>query len=556
MLGPREALKLSRRSLAVLVLFGASMFLIGLGGGRVLTYHEVLFAQPAKEMLASGNWLVPTIAGVPSTHKPPLTHWSIAAAMAVFGSQSEWVARLPAVVATILTAVLIAALAARWFGDRVGLLAGLMQVTALYSLQWGRLAECDMLLVAAVTAAMCAFALANVEGPRGRVEGRWIGCAFYAATGVAFLAKGLPGPVFIFASSVLYFLVNQNPRGLRFFWNPPGILIFVVSVVGWPLAAYWSYPQILEDQIMHHFGRYQGELGGRKNFFYYAYSLPMLLLPWTPLVVLAVVRGLRAGAYAVPFWRFVACWFVPGLLLLWTSEFKSKHYAAPLLPGLMIAGALGLLAFFRSRYQQPRLRSEWLAAIAVAACTIAAMAVYLAQPDGATGIVLLIAALAAAILLIFYFELRRLETAQLAAIFGTVWLLSVGVQTIVMPHHDSYRVDQELALRANGAMPAAEPLYLVELPENQVTYYLDHPLRRFDVRDDFLADVAQSAAGELYVLGPEHLAESLAGLGQVEVLDRCAEIHSYMTPPERLTLMRFDRHGHPVTAGAAAAAPR
>ena len=81
----------------ILVLFGASLLLIGLGSSRVLTYHEVVFAEPAKEMLASGDFVVPRIGGVPFTDKPPATAWTIAAAMTLFRSQSEWVVRLPSV---------------------------------------------------------------------------------------------------------------------------------------------------------------------------------------------------------------------------------------------------------------------------------------------------------------------------------------------------------------------------------------------------------------------------------------------------------------------------
>ena len=52
---------------------------------RTLTYHEVVFAQPAREMIATGNWLLPTFNGVPYTDKTPGPHWAIAIA------RSSWV---------------------------------------------------------------------------------------------------------------------------------------------------------------------------------------------------------------------------------------------------------------------------------------------------------------------------------------------------------------------------------------------------------------------------------------------------------------------------------
>ncbi len=83
---------LSARSRLVILAFGLSMLLTGLGS-RVLTRHETLAAQPAREMLQLGHWIIPTIAGTPRLLKPPTMSWTIAASMALFGRDAEWVAR-------------------------------------------------------------------------------------------------------------------------------------------------------------------------------------------------------------------------------------------------------------------------------------------------------------------------------------------------------------------------------------------------------------------------------------------------------------------------------
>ncbi len=141
--------------------FCGTMLLPTLGGRRVLTRHEVFAAEPAREMLHGGsaiNWVIPHFAGIPRTVKPPTMGWLIAASMALFHSEAEWVVRLPSGMSAILMALLIADLAARWSGLRVGLIAGLMQATFVYVLMQGRLAEADMPMAAAVCLAMYAFA--------------------------------------------------------------------------------------------------------------------------------------------------------------------------------------------------------------------------------------------------------------------------------------------------------------------------------------------------------------------------------------------------------------
>ena len=72
-------------------------------------------------------WLIPRMIGQPTTHKPPLTNWLISLAMIVCRSQAEWVCRSPSVLAALGTALLTAWLGTRWYGRRVGLLAGFVQ---------------------------------------------------------------------------------------------------------------------------------------------------------------------------------------------------------------------------------------------------------------------------------------------------------------------------------------------------------------------------------------------------------------------------------------------
>src|SRR5688572_25569302 len=114
-------LRLSHKLL--IVGYGLSLLLIGVGV-RTLTRHEVLAAYPAKEMLRGGSWIIPGYAGIPRTAKPPGMYWIIAGFMDVFNSDVEWVPRLPSVLAAVAMALMVATFAARFYGPRIGLIAG------------------------------------------------------------------------------------------------------------------------------------------------------------------------------------------------------------------------------------------------------------------------------------------------------------------------------------------------------------------------------------------------------------------------------------------------
>ena len=130
---------------------------IGLGGSGRLTYHEAFVAQGAREMIASGDVLVPTIDGRPWLEKPPLAVWLVALAGKLSGGVTELVARAPSGLAAALLALGVATFTARRFGPDVGWLAGLIQASTSWLVIRGRLAEADIVLACLVTWIMVAF---------------------------------------------------------------------------------------------------------------------------------------------------------------------------------------------------------------------------------------------------------------------------------------------------------------------------------------------------------------------------------------------------------------
>ena len=85
--------------LLVVLVFAFYMVRIG---DLSLRGEESRWAQVAREMLWSGNWVVPCQQGEPFLSRPPLQSWLIAGATLVRGSMDAVAVRLPAVTATLL----------------------------------------------------------------------------------------------------------------------------------------------------------------------------------------------------------------------------------------------------------------------------------------------------------------------------------------------------------------------------------------------------------------------------------------------------------------------
>jgi len=115
-------------------------------GLPLLDRDEPRFAEASREMLESGNFIVPTFNHEPRYAKPPLIYWAQAAAFTLFG-ENAFAARLPSLLATAGTAVLLFAWGASLGEASVGLLAALAYALCLQVMQQGRVATADALLI-------------------------------------------------------------------------------------------------------------------------------------------------------------------------------------------------------------------------------------------------------------------------------------------------------------------------------------------------------------------------------------------------------------------------
>jgi 4-amino-4-deoxy-L-arabinose transferase-like glycosyltransferase len=201
---PREPPEVRWPAWIVLTFFCLVLFFYGIGTGD-LWRAENLRALVAREILRSGDWIVPRLYGEPYLTKPPVMYAAIALASSPFGDVLPWTARLPSALAASATVWMFYWYFARALGRRGGLLAALVLPAAPMWLDKAGVAEIDMLQVAWVTGAVLCFlrALECTEegGSSGRAPGRhwWLLALLCVAGGV--LTKWT-APVFFYATAV------------------------------------------------------------------------------------------------------------------------------------------------------------------------------------------------------------------------------------------------------------------------------------------------------------------------------------------------------------------
>lgn len=278
--------------LVIAFLVGIFSLLFHLGDAKSLGSHEGYAIIPAREMLLSGDYIVPRFGEIPRLQKPPLIYWSIIAFAKALGGLDIWSARLPAAVGALLLAALMAVWAKRWYGGVAAIGAVATQLTSVYVLAFGRKAEADMILVLLISAALYLVVEQSPSERRQTSFLRWTG--IWACAAVSWLGKFHFGPAMIFAPAIAWIILERRWRSLWGLVNPVGIALFLAAVVIWPTLVLNRLPGAWEIWQSETIGRALGDLG-REPIWYYVPRLITWTLPWTVFAILAWPASARAA---------------------------------------------------------------------------------------------------------------------------------------------------------------------------------------------------------------------------------------------------------------------
>jgi|SoiMethySBSTD1v2_1073268.scaffolds.fasta_scaffold169656_2 4-amino-4-deoxy-L-arabinose transferase-like glycosyltransferase len=304
---------------AVALLVVASVLLAGLGSPAGGTHpDEGLYLQAAREMHDRGDWLTPTVDGRPDFTKPPLLYWVMGLAFALLG-ETLWAARLPVALAALALAWVTGRLARRVCGPAAEPVAILVLGTCLGMLRYARVDLMDVPLALAVAVGLWA-CWRVAEGASMRLL-----LVAGAAAGAATLLKGPVGPLLMVLPAAVW-LARRGllRRALPWVGGAAGIALLLAAP--WYLAMAQRYGQPFVGRF---FGtEYLGKFGfpwTAEGELVLLLALPVLLLPWSPLV------GLRGPGAALA-WP----WVVSLLFLYSLPGLKHPHYVVPALAPLAV----------------------------------------------------------------------------------------------------------------------------------------------------------------------------------------------------------------------------
>lgn len=325
--------EMARKALPMLLL--GLPFLWRLGAAPLLDVDEGAFAEATREMIASGDWGHTTLQGADRFDKPIGVYWLQMLAMWALGP-TPLAARLPSALAAWGMCVAVLRFAqARW--GREGAVAAWILATSAGLLGIGRAATADAVLNLLITLAALDLWRHFERGPEGSgaVRRAW------AWIGLGLLVKGPVAALVPLAAAVSWATFSDRPRArLAALVNPVGLALAACIAGPWYLYALARHGSAFVDGFFwtHNVARFAGPLEGHGGgLLYYLWVVPMLMLPWTPLVW-PLLRGARQD-WQWPLRRFLWCWagFVMAFFSL--SGTKLPHYALyGMVPLALLAG--------------------------------------------------------------------------------------------------------------------------------------------------------------------------------------------------------------------------
>ena len=433
-------------ALAALLVVAAVLF-SGLGSAAGGTHpDEGLYLEAGREMHARGDWLTPTVDGRPDFTKPPLLYWAMAACLSFLGT-SLFAARLPVALAGLALAWVTGRLARRELGPEAEPVAILLLGTCLGILRYARVDLMDVPLALALAVGLGALWRVASGGPPA------LSLLAGIAAAAAALLKGPVGPLLMVVPAVVYF----GRRGLlraRLPWLLGAAVLALALVAPWYVA-----------MAQQHGAAFVGRFFGTENVGKFRFpwmlegelelllALPVLLLPWTPLVRL---RG-PASALVWP-------WVLWLLLLYSLPGLKHPHYVVPALaPFVLLASA------------PPERSRRWTsAALLLGVAAAGALALRFPVPGSARlalgGVVLLVALAAMAV------SLGALRAGATGVAGGAVLLFAT-----VLPRVVPRPIPAWVATTAGG-----RPLFTATQNPGLYTFLVGTPVHRVSGADGVL----------------------------------------------------------------------
>lgn len=313
----------------------------------LMDVDESRYVSMAKDMFNTKDFLTLYLNNEFFFEKPPLYFWGECLSFAIFGKITEFTARFPVALYGTLCGYLTYFVGKKVYSRTYGVVSALILATSLEFLILAKFAILDIVVATCVWFSLAFGMLTNFCSEKSKKYFWWL---FYIFSGLAVMAKGIPGFVIPFGSM---FFISIYSKKFKEIFRPQyflvGFILFFLIVLPWHIVMLKMHdPLFFNEYVMkHHVARFLGsnEIGRQQPFYFYFLTILWGFFPWILSTLTVLIRKIfkrdfkfkdLSGIQRFMVYNGIIAVFT--LLFFSSSKTKLITYILPIYPSLACLG--------------------------------------------------------------------------------------------------------------------------------------------------------------------------------------------------------------------------
>ncbi len=313
----------------------------------LMDVDESRYVSMSKDMLNTKDFLTLYLNNEFFFEKPPLYFWGECLSFAIFGKITEFTARFPVALYGTLCGYLTYFIGKKVYSRTYGVVSALILATSLEFLILAKFAILDIVVATCVWFSLAFGMLTNFCREKNKKYFWWL---FYIFSGLAVMAKGIPGFVIPFGS---IFFISIYSKKFKEIFRPQyflvGFVLFFLIVLPWHIVMLKMHdPLFFNEYVMkHHVARFLGsnEIGRQQPFYFYFLTILWGFFPWILSTLVVLIRKIFKRDFKFKDLSDIQRFMVyNGIIAIFTLLFFSSSktklitYILPIYPSLACLG--------------------------------------------------------------------------------------------------------------------------------------------------------------------------------------------------------------------------
>lgn len=268
------------------------IFFHNIGNYPLMDVDETRYVSMARDMFHTKDFMTLILDDDYFFEKPPLFFWGECISFAVFGKINEFTARFPVALYGTLTCFLTYFMGRKIVSRNYGVVSSLILATCFEFVILAKFAILDIVVSTCVAFSIMLGFLTFFCKEENKKFCIWL---FYIFSGLAVMAKGIPG--FVLPFGVMFFallLADKVKSALKPKYLLVGLTFFLLIVLPWHLLMLKIHNPVFYEEyiIKHHLARFftSNDIDRSEPVWFYFVNLIWGMVPWifSALAILAV----------------------------------------------------------------------------------------------------------------------------------------------------------------------------------------------------------------------------------------------------------------------------